>query len=87
MNARDYAELKRRLNPEHRSPTVIRGFYFTPDGDLVSSFAEDVRTLPEDTLEKYMSLFKKTLSGTYGQQLLPITTARRRPKPMRRTKG
>ncbi|MBR6030223.1 MAG: DUF4317 domain-containing protein [Clostridia bacterium] len=73
MNARDYAELKRRLNPEHRSPTVIRGFYFTPDGDLVSSFAEDVRTLPEDTLEKYMSLFKKTLSGTYGQQLLPIS--------------
>ena len=73
MNQRDFAEIKRRLSAEHRCPTVIRGLYLTPDGETISSFTEDVRTLPEDALEKYMALFKKALSGTYGQNLLPIS--------------
>ena len=73
MTQRDFAEIKRRLSAEHRNPTVIRGCYLAPDGTIVSAFVEDVRTLPEDTLENLMGLFRKTLSGTYGRNLLPIS--------------
>ena len=73
MTQRDFAEIKRRLNVEHRNPTIIRGCCLNPDGSVISAFEEDVSTLPEDTLEKYLGLFKKALSGTYGRNLLPIS--------------
>lgn len=72
MNARDLSEIKRRLNPEHRNPSVIRGCYISSDGQVISSFEQAVGMMPQEELEKYMSIFKKTLSGTMGQNLLPI---------------
>lgn len=73
MNQRDISELKRRLNPEHRNPTVIRGCYVGGDGHVISTFVEELYNMPESELEKYMAIFKKTLSGTIGQNLLPVS--------------
>lgn len=72
MNQRDLAELKRRLNPDKRNPTVIRGCYVTADGQLISSFAQPVYHLPAEENEKYMALFKRVLGGTMGQNLQEI---------------
>lgn len=72
MNTRDLSEIKRRLNPENRHPTVIRGCYISSDGQLISSFAQPVGMMPQEELEKYLAIFKRTLSGTMGQNLLPI---------------
>ena len=72
MNARDLSELKRRLNPDHRNPTVIRGCYISSDGQVISSFAQPVGMMPQEELEKYLAIFKRTLSGTMGQNLLSI---------------
>lgn len=72
MNQRDMAEIKRRLNPEKRNPTVIRGCYVGYDGHVISAFTQDVYSMPQDENEKYMAIFKKVLSGTHGQNLLPI---------------
>jgi len=72
MNLRDISELKRRLNPEHRNATVIRGCYVGGDGHVISTFVEELYHMPEGELEKYMAIFKKTLSGTMGQNLLPV---------------
>ena len=70
MNTRDLSEIKRRLNPDHRNPTVIQGFYFSSDGHIISQFTSPVGMLSQDECEKYMALFKKVLSGSFEQNLL-----------------
>ena len=72
MNQRDLSDLRRRLNPDKRNPTVLRGCYVDPAGQVISTFAQPIYHLPQEENEKYMSFFKKVLSGTPGQNLLPI---------------
>ena len=72
MNQRDLSELRRRLNPDKRNPTVLRGCYVDSEGKVISTFAQAVARLPQEENEKYMAIFKKCLSGTAGQNLLPI---------------
>ena len=72
MNPRDLAEIRRRLNPERRNPTVLRGCYVSCAGEVISTFAQPVYHLPAEENEKYMALFKRTLSGTPGQNLQEI---------------
>ena len=54
MNQRDIAQLKRRLNPEKRNPTVIRGCYVDHAGQVISTFARPIYHLPAEENEKYM---------------------------------
>lgn len=72
MNQRDLSELKRRLNPDKRNPTVIRGCYVGHDGHVISTFVQPVFNMPQEENEKYMAIFKRTLSGTLGQNLLNV---------------
>ena len=72
MNQRDLAEIKRRLNPDKRNPSMICGCYVDYIGNPITSFTVPVATLYENENEKYMSIFKKVLSGQLGQTLNPI---------------
>lgn len=75
MNQRDVSEIRRRLNPDRRNPTLIRGCYVGHDGQIISSFAQPVFDLAPEENEKYMAIFKRTLSGTLGQNLVQIDYA------------
>ena len=66
MSQKELSELKRRLNPEKRNPSVIRGCYMTAQGERLAAFAKPVYSLPLEENEKYMSIFKKVLSGSFG---------------------
>ena len=72
MNQRDLAEIKRRLNPDKRFPSLICGCYTDHIGNPVASFEIPVASLYERENEAYMSIFKKVLSGQIGQTLTPI---------------
>ncbi len=72
MNQRDIAELKRRLNPDKRYPSLICGCYADYIGNPITSFELPVSMLDESENEKYMSIFRKVLSGRMGQTLNPI---------------
>ncbi len=72
MNQRDLAEIKRRLNPDKRNPSLICGCYVDHIGNPITSFELPVSTLYEQENEKYMSIFKKVLSGQIGQNLTPV---------------
>ena len=72
MTQKDLAAIKRRLNPDKRSPVMIRGCYLDPKGEILSTFHLPVSMLAQEENEKYMGLFKKTLSGTPGQNLIPV---------------
>ena len=73
MTQKDLAAIKRRLNPDKRSPVMIRGCYLDPKGEILSTFHLPVGMLAQEENEKYMGLFKKTLSGTPGQNLIPVS--------------
>ena len=72
MNQRSLSDIKRRLNPDKRSPGTLRGCYVAADGHIISTFTETVDLLTEAENEKYMAIFRKCLSGTMGQNLLDI---------------
>ncbi|MDD3411071.1 MAG: DUF4317 domain-containing protein [Eubacteriales bacterium] len=72
MNQRDLSEIRRRLNPDRRNPTVLRGCYVAADGHIISTFAQPVFHLPQEENEKYMAIFRRTLSGMPGQNLLEV---------------
>ena len=72
MNLRDLAEIRRRLNPDKRYPSLICGCYADYIGNPITSFAVPVAALYENENEKYMAIFKKVLSGQPGQTLNPI---------------
>ena len=72
MNLHDLSELKRRLNPDKRNPSVIIGSYVDYIGNPITGFQLSVAELYDRENEKYMALFKKVLSGQIGQNLLPV---------------
>ena len=72
MNQRDIAEIRRRLNPDKKNPTIIRGCYLDAEGKVISTCEMDVNRMTIEENEKYMAIFKKCLSGTAGQNLLTI---------------
>ena len=47
MNLRDLAEIKRRLNPDKRNPTILCGCYIDHVGNPITSFQLPVATLSE----------------------------------------
>ena len=73
MTPRDLSDLKRRLDPNKRNPSAIRGYYVNDDGEVLLSFRKPVAMLPQEEADRYMALFRKVLSGTQGQNLLPIS--------------
>ena len=72
MNQKDLAEIKRRLNPDKRNPSVICGCYVDHIGNPITSFSLPVASLYEQENENYMTIFKKVLSGQIGQTLTPL---------------
>ena len=72
MTPKDLAELKRRLNPEKRLPSMVYGFYVNEDGEILARFEKPIAVMSQDEVERYMALFKKVVSGVQGQTLLPV---------------
>ena len=72
MNQRDLAEIRRRLNPDKRNPSVICGCYVDHIGNPITRFSLPVASLYEQENDNYMSIFKKVLSGQIGQTLTPL---------------
>ncbi|MBR6300861.1 MAG: DUF4317 domain-containing protein [Clostridia bacterium] len=75
MNAREISELKRRFSPDNDSLTCIRGCYVSTDKEIVSLFRLPLVALPEEERERYMTLFRKVLSGTPEKNLVPVEFA------------
>lgn len=69
MNQRELSEIRRRLNPEKRNPTLLRGCYVSAEGQVISTFTRSFGNMPNEENEKYMALFKRCLSGAFGQNL------------------
>ncbi len=72
MTDKEIGELRRRLAPEKHSIARICGRYVNSKHETVAEFAESFFLLPEEDSEKYLSIFRRTLSGTNGKNLIDI---------------
>lgn len=70
MNKKEIAEIKKQLTPSNCAITRICGCYVDGEKEKKSQFKQAFLSLPEEEMFKYFDIFRKTLSGTLGKNLL-----------------
>lgn len=77
MNEKEIAELRRRLRPEKNGITHIHGCYVNESREILSIFDQPLALMEEEEAEKFLTIFRRALSGTLGKNLLDIPFATR----------
>ena len=72
MTQKEIAELRRRFRPDKSAINHIYGCYVNGNREIISYLDEPLGILPQEETEKYLSLLKKSLSGTQGKNLIDI---------------
>ena len=72
MNKKEIAELKRLFHPDRTPITRVCGCYVDGEKNKKAHTKEAFLSLPEEEMFKYFEIFKKTLSGTIGRNLLDM---------------
>ena len=72
MNRKEIAEIRRRFNPDKNAISCIRGCYVSEKGEVVAAFNRPLMSFPMEEQEKYLSIFKRTLAGAPGRNLIDI---------------
>ena len=76
MNQKELNEIRRRIKPERNSINHIYGCYVNSSSrEIISYIDESLGLLTREEVEKYLSIMKKTLSGTLGRNLVDISFA------------
>ncbi len=70
MNKKEIAEIKKQLTPDRCAISRICGCYVDGEKNIITSFRDTFLALPEEEIFKYFEIFRKTLSGTVGKNLL-----------------
>ena len=70
MNKKEIAEIKKQLNPTRQTITRIAGCYVSAEKEKITTFAQSFGILEEEEVFKYLEIFRKSLSGTLGKNLL-----------------
>ena len=70
MNKKEINEIKKQFTPEHCTITRICGCYVDGEKNKKTELAQTFLTLTEEENFKYFTIFKGTLSGTLGKNLL-----------------
>ena len=72
MNKKEVAEIRRQYVPERCTISRICGCYVDAEKNIQTTMKEAFLSLPEDDAFKYFTIFKKTLSGTVGRNLVNL---------------
>lgn len=70
MNKKEINEIKKQFTPEHCTITRICGCYVDGEKEKRTRLAQTFLTLTEEENFKYFTIFKNTMSGTLGKNLL-----------------
>ncbi|MEE1315387.1 MAG: DUF4317 domain-containing protein [Faecalimonas sp.] len=73
MNKKEVLEIRKQYVPEHCTITRICGCYVDGNKEIVAKSKDAFLSLPEEEIFKYLTLFKQTLSGTIGKNLINLT--------------
>lgn len=72
MNKKEIAEIRKQFSPENCAITRISGCYVDSEKNKKTSMKEAFLSLPEEEMFKYLDIFKKTLSGHIGKNLMNL---------------
>lgn len=72
MTQKELGELRRRFRPDKNAISRIYGCYVNSNKEVISYLDESIGTMPQEEMEKYLSLLKKGLSGVLGRNLIDI---------------
>ena len=75
MNKKEVGEIRRRFKLERNNISHIFGCYVNSAKEIVSYIDESVAMLTQEETEKYLSLLRKSLSGTLGRNLMSLSFA------------
>lgn len=72
MNKKEISEIKKQFSNENCAITRICGCYVDGEKQIRTTLKEAFLSLPEEEIFKYYEIFKKTLSGTLGKNLIQM---------------
>lgn len=72
MNKKEISEIRRLFTPDRSPFTMICGCYVDGEKNKVMEMKEAFLSLPEEDMFKYFEIFKKTLSGSIGKNLMHL---------------
>lgn len=70
MNKKEVTEIKKQFTPANCAITRICGCYIDGEKEKKTTFKDAFLSLPEEEMFKYFDIFRKSLSGTIGKNLL-----------------
>lgn len=70
MNKKEVLEIRKQFTPANRAITRIAGCYVDHEKNKKMESKSAFLSLPEEEAFKYFDIFKKTLSGTMGKNML-----------------
>ena len=70
MNKKEVTEIKKQFTPTNCAITRICGCYVDAEKEKKTELKEAFLSLPEEEMFKYFDIFRKSLSGTIGKNLL-----------------
>ena len=72
MNKKEIAEIRKQLQPVRQTISRIAGCYVSAEKEKITTFSESFALLEEEEVFKYLEIFRKSLSGTVGKNLLSM---------------
>lgn len=72
MNKKEISEIRRLFTPDRCPFTRICGCYVDGEKNKVMEMKDAFLSLPEEDMFKYFDIFKKTLSGSIGKNLMDL---------------
>lgn len=73
MNEKEVGELRRRFRSEKTAITHIHGCYVDERREIISEFDQSLAMMNEDEQDRFLTLLRKTLSGTIGRNLVDLS--------------
>ena len=73
MNEKEIGELRRRLRLDKTNINCIHGCYVNERKEIISQFKESLTMMGEQDGEKFLSLFRKVMTGSIGRNLLDLS--------------
>ncbi len=72
MNEKEVREIRRRFRPDKSMIGNVYGCYVNEERKIVATFEEFLSSMPQEESERFLSLLKKSLSGSLGKNLVNI---------------
>ena len=72
MNKKEVLEIRKQYKPEDCSITRFCGCYVDGNKELVAQSRDAFLSLPDEEIFKYLTIFRQTLSGTIGKNLINL---------------